>query len=222
MATPDTVLDTADPGDDVAARFDYQHCYAAISAIRLITDQANAIEVICENHEDFLVKTPTAKFIGTQIKTRLLSQPPFKASDTQVKTALAKFCILDEKFPESFEGFDFTTNHSFWEDEESVNNLPWLLTALRNRGGIKHLPTKNPIRQFVESIASTAGLKPTDVAATLRKTVVRGHTSGISHIRGTVRDVLAECPGIGDLPYGTVIKIADEIIMYVVRDIRTG
>src|SRR3977135_3019003 len=37
MISPDTVLDTTDPGDDVASRFNYQHCYAAINAIRLIS-----------------------------------------------------------------------------------------------------------------------------------------------------------------------------------------
>ena len=212
MSSPDTVLDKSDPGDDIAARFDYQHCYAAINAIRLVTDGANAAQVICENHENFLLKTPSGKFIGTQIKTRLLTQPPFKASDGQVKKALGKFWAFDCKFPGAFERFDFTTNHAFWENEESQSNLPWLLKALREHGGIKGLRANNPLRQFVEDIGNDTGLKPIDVAATLRKTVVRGHACDIGHIRGAVREALSECPGVADLPYSSVAEIANAII----------
>ena len=212
MTAPDTELDKSDPGDDVAARFYFQHCYAAINAIRLITDEANVTEVICENHEDFVLKVPAGRFVGTQIKTRAHTMAPFKANDAQVTKGLKRFCLLDGKFPGKFETFDFTTNHFFWEEEESKNNLPWLLKALRERGGIKGLPGKNPLRQFVEEIATEAGLKPAEVAATLQKTTVRGHHMAVGHIRGLVRDALAECPGVKELPLGTVARIANAII----------
>jgi Cap4 dsDNA endonuclease len=84
MTSPDTVLDKVDPGDDVASRFNYQHCYAAMNAIRLITDETNIAQVICENYEDLLIKKRAGKFIGTQIMTRALTQPPFKSSDQQI------------------------------------------------------------------------------------------------------------------------------------------
>ncbi len=212
MSSPDIILDKSDPGDDVAARFDYQHCYAAINAIRLITDAANLSEVICENHEDFLLKTPSGKFIGTQIKTRSFTQPPFKAGDEQVKKALKKFCALDRKFPGAFESFDLTTNHTFWDDEESQSNLRWLLKKVQERGGIKGLRSDNPLRQFVEGIADGTELKSIEVAATLRKTVVRGHASDIAYVRGRVREALSECPGVAELPYSTVAEIANAII----------
>jgi Cap4 dsDNA endonuclease len=212
MTSPDTVLDKVDPGADVASRFNYQHCYAAINAIRLITDNPNIAEVICENHEDFLVKKAVGKFIGTQIKTRALTQPPFKSSDGQIKSALTRFCILDTKFPESFDEFDFTTNHTFWTEAESGNNLPWLLSGIRERGGIKGLRAANPLRKFVEEIAAESGLKPTEVAATLQKTFVRAYESDIASIRGHVREALSECPGVSELPYSIVVQIADAII----------
>src|SRR4051812_21033973 len=99
MTSPDSVLDKADPGDDVAQRFDYQHCYAALNAIHMVADGAPIAEVICENHEDVLIKTTTGKFIGRQIKTRAINQPAFKSSDAQIKSALVKFCHLDKRFP---------------------------------------------------------------------------------------------------------------------------
>jgi hypothetical protein len=191
---PDLVLDKADPGDDVAARFDYQHSYAAINAIRLLAGEGDCVEVICENHEDFLLKNSGGKFTGTQIKTRKIALAPFKAGEEQVINALRKFCLLDQKFPGCFEGFDFTTNHSFWKNEESLNNLPWLLDALRQRGGVKGLRENSPLRQYVEGIAATTSLSPQNVAATLIKTIVRGHEAEITHISSHVQDALCECP----------------------------
>jgi hypothetical protein len=169
MTSPDAVLDKNDPGDDVALRFNYQHCYAAINAISLVTDEPNFAEVICENHEDILIKPRVGKLIGSQIKTRLLVLPPFKASDAQIQSALVKFCRLDSKFPDSFGGFDFTTNHGFWSEAETSHNLPWMLSEIRERGGVKGLRSTNPLREFVEKLAKEAGLKPNEVAATLQK-----------------------------------------------------
>ncbi len=211
VTSPDAVLDKTDPGDDVAARFDYQHTYAAINAIRLVSGGGEYIEVICENHEDFLLKKTTGKFTGTQIKTRKITLAPFKATDTQVKGALAKFCHLDRRFPNCFDGFDFTTNHTFWENEKTQQNLPWLLNTLRDRGGIKGLRSDNPLRLFVEGIADEAGLKPPEVAGTLVKTTVRGHEAEIGHIRSSVQNALCECPGVENLPFATVAQIAKAI-----------
>jgi hypothetical protein len=212
MTSPDSVLDKADPGDEIALRFNYQHCYAAINAIRLISDESNIAELICENHEDLLLKLPIGKFVGTQIKTRSITLPPFKCGDAQIRSALIKFCVLDRRFPLSFVSFDLTTNHSFWEEEESANNLPWMIRVIRERGGIKGLRQTNPVRQFVEALALDGDLKPIDVVATLQKTVCRGHGSDIGSIRGHVRDVLSSCPGVAELPYFTVVQIADAII----------
>ncbi|MFC5384531.1 dsDNA nuclease domain-containing protein [Aquamicrobium segne] len=212
VKSPDLVLDKADPGDDVSARFDYQHTYAAINAIRLITGEGDCVEIICENHEDFLVKNGAGKFIGTQIKTRKITLLPFKAGEEQVTNALGKFCLLDQKFPGCFEGFDFTTNHSFWKNEQSLNNLPWLLDSLRQRGGIKGLRENNPLRQYVEGIAASTGLSPQNVAATLVRTTIRGHEAEITHIGSNLQEALCECPGIEELPYATVAAIAKALV----------
>lgn len=212
VKSPDLVLDKADPGDDVAARFEYQHAYAAINAIRLITGEGDCVEVICENHEDFLLKKISGKFIGTQIKTRNITLPPFKSGDEQITIALGKFCLLDQKFPGCFEGFDFTTNHSFWKNEQSLNNLPWLLDSLRQRGGIKSLRENSPMRQYVEGIAASTGLSPQNVAATLLRTTIRGHEAEITHIGSSVKEALCECPGMEELPYATVATIAKALV----------
>ena len=93
-----------DPGDEVASRFDYQYTYAAIRAAGLVAGAGLYTEVICENHEDFLLKTEAGTYVGTQIKTRKITLPPFKATENQVISALAKFCRLDSQFVSCFEG----------------------------------------------------------------------------------------------------------------------
>ncbi|WP_342708920.1 dsDNA nuclease domain-containing protein [Bradyrhizobium sp. B124] len=220
MTAPDTVLDKIDPGDEVAQRFFYQHCYAAINAIRLITDPEGVAEVICENHEDILIKRPQGSFVGMQIKTRALNQPSFKSSDAQVKTALVGFCLLDRTFPSAFDAFDLTTNHTFWNDADSSANLHWLLSSIQARGGVRGLRSNNPLRLFVEGIADAAGLSSTEVSGTLLKTTLRGHGSDIYSIRAHVREALSECPGVSGLPYLTVAQIADAIIA-LARDAST-
>lgn len=220
VTSPDLILDKSDPGDDVTARFEYQHSYAAINAIQLITGEEKFVEVICENHEDFLLKHSSGKFIGIQIKTRKITLPPFKAGEVQVTNALGKLCLLDKKFPDCFDGFDFTTNHAFWENEQSLSNLPWLLATLRQRGGIKRLRKNNPLRQFVDGIAISTGLSSQDVAATLIRTTVRAHESEITHIRSNVQEALCECPGIEHLPYATVAAIAKAVVQ-LARDAST-
>jgi hypothetical protein len=212
MTSPDTTPDTSDPGDETAARLNYQYCYTAISAVRLVTDQECTVEVFCEHHEDFLVKLASGKFRGIQIKTRSVNLKTLKAKDEQVKKALRKFCVLDSKFPSSFESFSLITNHAFWEENESENNLPWLLASLRKRGKISGLNKNNPLRKFVEDIASSENLGVDEVIRTLTKVCLRGHKTGIDHIRGELRDVVSECPGVANLPYMTVVKIAEEVV----------
>lgn len=212
MQDPGNVLDNTDPGDDVASRFDYQYSYAAINAIRLISEEHSWKEIICENHEDFLLKNAAGKFIGTQIKTRKFTLPPFKAGEPQLKNALGKFCLLDQKFPGSFEGFDFTTNHGFWQAEKSLNNLPWLLSELKARGNVKGLRKNNLLRQFIDDHANATGLSQKDVADTLLRTTIRGHEAEITHIRSHVIEALCACPGISELPYSAVAKIAQAIV----------
>ena len=49
------------------------------------------------------------------------------------------------------------------------------------------------------------------MAATLIKTIVRGHEAD-NRYSSHVRDALCECPGIKDLPYATVAAIAKVLV----------
>jgi hypothetical protein len=209
---PGHTLDTSDPGDDVALRFLYQHCYAAINAIRLLTKATDVEEIICENHEDILVKHYNGDFIAIQVKSRATDQDHFKANENTIVSALCRFCALDKKFPNTFASFEIVTNHSFWINIEDQRNLPWLLREAQTRQSLKGLKTEHPLRQLTEKLCSTSNRNTSEVFSTLKKILLNGHGTDIASIRHNVRDALAECPGIGNLPFSCVCRIAESLI----------
>lgn len=214
---PDEILDTEDPGDDVALRFLYQHCYAAIHALKMVLAQPTVAEVICENHEDFLVRFTDGSLVAVQIKTRGLTQPVFKAKDEQVIKALARFARLEEKFPCAFACFEFLTNHGFWQDEETDNNLHYLLDALQERKTVKGLKQSNALRSWVAKIAAEAGLTEDQVVAALLKCKCTSKNDTVTSGPKDVLEAIAECPGLGSTPIhrakalvGALISLARE------------
>lgn len=197
---PDEILDTEDPGDDVALRFLYQHCYAAIHALKMILPQPAVEEIICENHEDFLVRFTDGTLVAVQIKTRDLAQPAFKAKDEQVIKALARFAKLEAKFPGTFACFEFLTNHLFWQDDETDNNLPYLLDTLQQRGGVKGLKQTHTLRSWVAKIVAEAGLTEDQVVAALLKCKRTAKNDTVASGHKDVLEAITECPGLGSTP----------------------
>jgi len=210
--SPDTVLDTDDPGDETLLRFRYQCSAAAINCIRLILDEHKAVSVICENFEDILIECPDGKFIGLQIKTRQLSDGPFTATNGIVIKALRRFCELDQLFPGKFCTFDFSTNNSFWEKQESEQNLVWILNKLKERGSSKGLRKTSPVRKLVNAICEGTDLTSQIVDQALCKTILNArfeHPSAIDH---RVVEVVGQCPVSREFPLSRVTKIAEEIV----------
>lgn len=209
---PDQILDTEDPGDDVVLRFHYQHCYAAIHALKTILPHAAVEEVICENHEDILVRYIDGSFVAVQIKTRDLSQPTFKAKDEQVTRALARFAQLETKFPGAFKCYEFLTNHGFWQGEETDNNLPYLLRELKKRGTVKGLRQSSFLRSWISKIATESALSEEQVVTALLKCK---HTSRNNTVESGSRDVLdaiAECPGLSSTPFNKLRVTAHALV----------
>jgi Cap4-like dsDNA endonuclease family protein len=214
---PDEILDAEDPGDDVALRFLYQHCYAAIHALKMILPQSAVAEVICENHEDFLVSFTDGTLVAVQIKTRDLTQPVFKAKDEQVIKALARFAKLEARFPRAFARFEFLTNHAFWHDQETENNLPYLLGTVQVRGTVKGLKQDHILRSWVAKIAAEAGLTESEVVAALLKCRCTAKNDTVASGQKDVLEAIAECPGLGGTPIhkakalvGALVSLARE------------
>jgi hypothetical protein len=125
--TPESVLSNDDPGDDTQRRFRYQATYAAIISLSLLEENSNTDCLFCEHHEDVLIKQKDGTFVGIQIKTRLDSKSPYKAGDEPVINSLKRFIKLDSQFPGCFSQYVIAANNGFWQEQETRNNLPYLL-----------------------------------------------------------------------------------------------
>ncbi|MEM9670185.1 MAG: dsDNA nuclease domain-containing protein [Pseudomonadota bacterium] len=209
--TPDAVLDTEDPGDDVALRYRYQHINAAIYALMLVDPTLDVIAVVCENHEDFVVKHRDGAFTGVQVKTRDLKNDAMKANDAQVVKAIRKFCELDRRFPDKFRVFDFSTNHFFWEDKEDHRNIPWLITSISARGSLKGTRGTNPIRQFANAVIDGTEVSLEEFCSTIDKIQLNSRGETINTVRSVLVDAVGQSSFAQDYTYQKAAMFADRL-----------
>lgn len=212
IESPSIVLDKLDPGDDTLARYKYQCSTAAINCVRLLTDETNVARVICENFEDLLIEHPDGTFIGIQVKTKRLDLDAFKATDPVVIKSFARFCELDQLFPNQFRAFDFSTNHRFWDSSENGKNLPWILCGLKKRGTVKRLPKTNPLRCFVNSICAMTNLSDEQVTATLCKSVVNSRLEPVDAIDHRVREAIGSYHGTSELTLSQNALLGEQLV----------
>lgn len=210
--TPSTVLDLNDPGDDTLERYKYQCSVAAINCVRLVSSKPEIVRVICENYEDIILELADGSFIGQQVKTRNLDLDPFKATDNAVTKSLCRFCSLDQAFPGAFSTFDFSTNHWFWEASENERNLPWLIKRIKERGGVKRLPSKNPLRSFVQRLCAQTDLAESSVVSTLCRTVLNCRKESVGSIASHVREAVGTYPETSNLTLSQNAKIAEDLV----------
>lgn len=209
---PDKLLDVSDPGDDVSARFKYQHTYAALTAIKAIDETSDVETVICENHEDFIVKLTNGKFIAVQVKTRSISLEKLKANDSSVKKALTKFCRLEQKFPDEFQNYDLSTNFNFWTEKEDHRNLPYLLAKTMERGNLKRLRKGTTLKTFIESISEGETFSAEVVFSALSKTVLNGRDEKVGHLSSVLIDAVGQTDIGRDLTYADTVRLSERLI----------
>jgi len=209
---PDQILDPSDPGDDTGARFRYQYCYAALLAIQIISEDCDIAEVICENHEDVLLKRSSGRFIAVQVKTRRFDQPPFKATDNAITKSLKRFVQLNAAFPEQFELFEFVTNFQFWESSENDSNICWLLENLKNRGGVKGLRKTAPVRAWVQSLSSETGEDLNLVVNTLLNTNLVAREDTLKALSSDLQDAISVLHSFEHLPNKACIEAARGLV----------
>lgn len=210
--SPANALDIDDPGDDTIARFRYQFCIVAINAFQLVSDPGSVVSLICENFEDIIIERTDGKFDAIQVKTKLRHLTPFKANEDAVKKSLIRFAKLNARFPGRFSSFQFVTNHEMWEENENSSNLLWLLTELKESPKIKGLRKTNPKRALVETIAEESGASIDSVIHMLRHAKCIARREDVKSIDRAVSDAITQCNQCAELPYPTVLKLADDAI----------
>lgn len=131
--SPLSELSEKDHGDETQKRFRYQHTVSAYFAFLMYSEKILFKEILCEQHEDILGVMNNGKFQGIQVKTRQLSDGPFKLGDEAVVNSLCRFIENNKKFPGSFGKFIFTSNCDYLRDKtgESIETLVKMLQELK-------------------------------------------------------------------------------------------
>lgn len=120
-----------DTGADTQRRFRHQACYIAMLSLGLLEDIGPLEELYCEHHDDVVLRLRSGSFKAVQLKTRMVGRAPFKATETEVLTALRKFAMLETKFPGYFEAYVFGSNVGFWRDQKNGSNLEHVLNEVK-------------------------------------------------------------------------------------------
>lgn len=164
--SPDQSAASGDPGDDTARRYQYQWTYAAILCCLLLDDTEDVAEVLCEHHEDVLLKHADATFSGVQLKTRDSDQPLWTTSDKGVRASFAKFVLLESQFPGRFGRFRFLTNHPL-QSTKNGKDICHTLEMIRAAASLADLG--GPFLKFLSRVAREAGCTQEIAFTALRK-----------------------------------------------------
>jgi hypothetical protein len=129
--SPLDVLSEKDRGDETQRRYRYQHTVTAYYAFLMYMQKVPFIELLCEHHEDIIGVKESGKLCGIQVKTRQLSDGPFRLSDEAVKKSLCRFIESSKKYPGYFEKFIFISNCDYLRDATG-DSIQTLLTNLKD------------------------------------------------------------------------------------------
>jgi hypothetical protein len=154
---PDQELSKNDPGDDVQGRFRYQATCTAVLSLKLLDDESPVENLLCEHHEDILLKLKDGSFEGIQIKTRESGLEPFKANDDVIEKSILKFIEIEKRFPSLFSRFVLVTNHGFWKIQNDHKNLPYLIDLSAQSIQNPQLMSEPPLSTFMNSLIKKGG-----------------------------------------------------------------
>lgn len=208
---PGAVLDKTDPGADTQARFSYQHCFAALQCLRLLSGQLEA--VYCENHEDILLRKPGGTYDALQVKTRRFDLDPFKATDAAVKNSIGRFAKLEKAYPARFDGFHFITNHGFWGEKANGTNLTYIRDQICERGNLDGLTKANLLKKFVSGLCGEHGCDEAHVVAAMFKLVLFGQKTDLERPYKDLRETVGDVRDYRRTQtFDTLTRVADNLI----------
>lgn len=199
----------SDPGDDTARRFRYQWTYAATVCCMILDPAEDVGEVLCEQHEDILVKTRQGRFRGLQIKTKD-SGPPWRCRDEAVKASLVRFCKLESQFPGAFDSYEFLTNHPL-HDAGNGEDLTYVLTMIRESRDTSCVPMAQ--RRYLDAIAREASCSREIAFAALRKARADDQLPKIKDVQTRLVGTLPEVwPRARELQHDAITRAARNLV----------
>lgn len=209
LATPDSILAEDDPGDETARRYRYQWIYAAILCCSLLDDTQDVSEIFCEHHEDVLLKHSNGKFSGIQIKTRASNRNAWKSNDEEIRSAIARFILLDTKFPGQFQSYRFVTNH-FFQSSTNGQDLDFVIKEIKKYRNATEVC--NPAQKFLKKIAREANCNDEKAFSTLLRVGVSSELPKLEDaFNRLVSDLTGVLPQDTNYLYKDMVKLANAI-----------
>lgn len=159
-------VDDGDPGDEVARRFSYQWAYAAILCCNLLDEENKVEAIICEHHEDIMIKDEGGMFTAIQVKTRDDNAEPWKTSDESLFKAFCRFVDLDKQFPSFFSKFIFASNHAGYSVKNG-KDIAYVLNCIFDKENYTDLA--GPPKAFCSKLSAKTKVEKEEVFQTLKK-----------------------------------------------------
>lgn len=208
--SPENVPASNDPGDDTASRYEFQYAYAAIMCCILLDDTQSIEEVLCEHHEDVVLRHADGTYSGLQIKTRATDQPVWKTSDDGVRNACTRFAAIEAEFPGRFREFRFLTNHPL-HSAENGKDLRYVLNSIRSAASLSDLSGR--VLSFLKRAASSAGCSDAVAYTALGKASAYDDLPKLRDVEARlISDLTSVWNRAADCSYGTVERAAKSII----------
>jgi hypothetical protein len=141
----------------------------------MIADAGEVAEVLCEQHEDVLVKHNTGLFHGVQVKTQDQGGPPWKTTDEPMESAVSRFASLESQFSPHFYRYSIASNHPFLRSKAGTSFYYVIDEAASN-------PAGTVTTRFIKKVAKSSGISE-DVADVYNFSDLVFHLAGVEPIR---------------------------------------
>lgn len=165
--SPTDAPNPADPGDDTARRYAYQHAYGVILWVAAFRAEKDYVAIWCEQHEDFLAEIPGGKFDAYQIKTRTAELGYWKFSHEALSDSIKRFVKLDKEYPRQIRTFYFVSNAqcSDSKEKDSDHLSPALIVPL-----LSIAPLEECCEKTLKYLGEKTGLGRDELLAVLQRT----------------------------------------------------
>jgi hypothetical protein len=177
----------------------------------LVTDDLEA--VICEHHEDFLLKMKSGMFIGVQIRTQLTARGPFKTNDEPVVSALNRFVSLEIEFPDRFEAFILVANCDFYGAQDTETNLRFVIEKLKANPQAVFSGTS---KTLIDDLHEANNCTKKKVRETLAKVRLDGNSPKFEDITGILAIKIGKLRQ-GILSFRDVLECANSLLNRVLQ-----
>lgn len=116
--SPTDAPNSADPGDDTARRYAYQHAFGVILWVAAYRAEKDYVALWCEQHEDFLAEIPGGQFDAYQVKTRTAELGYWRFSHEALTDSIKRFAKLDKDHAGQIRTFYFVSNAQCSDSKE--------------------------------------------------------------------------------------------------------